>query len=135
MTDPAKLADDHPCTLEEAAVLNFEPWQHADDEWKPPSRVEWAELTNTHLIALHFAWAMMFKTKEELGETVVKLYDDEGDLASELFEMLDRTATFFEALSNLANGASARLLIAASAAVSANDNDTKGNDVGSAMAA
>jgi hypothetical protein len=30
-------------TAEQAAAVEFKPWQHAEDEWVPPSNEEWIE--------------------------------------------------------------------------------------------
>jgi hypothetical protein len=37
----AKANAPKPMTAEQWAALNFEPWTHKEDEWKPPTDEEW----------------------------------------------------------------------------------------------
>ena len=41
-----------PATIEQMAEMNFRPWEHTEDEWKPPSNTEWNS-HGTHSSALH----------------------------------------------------------------------------------
>ncbi len=94
------------------AALNFEPWTHTEDGWKPPSDQEWARAVAL-LPDVRIAWFCMFKTKVELQTIVTKLGDEAG---AEMIERIIKARKFFETFVDVLGGAEARLFVAAAAA-------------------
>ncbi|MEM1287116.1 MAG: hypothetical protein AAGH60_02065 [Pseudomonadota bacterium] len=97
-------------TDEEWAAMDFEPWTHADDEWVPPTNVEWAELANPHLVTIRLAWTTMYKTKPELMEIVEGLGED-GVLPG-LMESMQGSIDYFTGVLAILEGAQARIIVA-----------------------
>ncbi|SDU42320.1 hypothetical protein [Stappia sp. ES.058] len=102
------LPDD--MTDEDFAAMDFEPWQHEPDEWKPPSNEEWARLANPYLVSVRMAWLTLFKTKPELMEMIAGM-DREG-----IFELYGNgirdSIDFFKAFLAVLEAAEARIICA-----------------------
>lgn len=94
-------------TMEEFAELDFEPWQHSEDEWKPLTNEEWISAINPNLIAVRLAWASLYKTKEELSEIGNGMWDE--NLLVSYWNSLDDAAGFFEGHLMVLNAAKARM--------------------------
>jgi len=113
----SQFQNDHPCTPPEAAEVNFEPWQHHPDEWRPPTNDEWARLANPHLIMLRIAWTVLHKTKPELVAIAQEMNDSATDqteiTTGEALEFdLDRSQIFFRDILTFIETAEARILCA-----------------------
>lgn len=111
MAAPKTGTDDHVLTAEELAAFNIEPWQHGPDDRPPPSGDEWVKMIETHLLVLHMAWGMMFKTKAELMADLERLDNGTG---TTLMQGFDAATTFLECMLALLHGAEARILVAGS---------------------
>jgi hypothetical protein len=107
------MADTLSDEISEIAKLDFEPWQHSENEWTPPSNDKWTELANPHLIHTRVAWISMYKSKAELVETIRKL--EEAEIAEELLTGIADSQSFFQGYVELLKGAEARLFAAACA--------------------
>jgi hypothetical protein len=99
------------CTVEQAAAIDFEPWQY-DPAFKAPTL---EEIRNPHLIRCRLAYGMMHKTKSDLVELfsdaesrtiVLRLIEVDGDL--------ETSRKFFESTTKLIEAARLRLIIAGS---------------------
>jgi hypothetical protein len=98
------------CTLEQAAAIDFEPWQN-DPAYKLPTL---EEIGNPHLIRCRLAYGIMHKTKPDLANLfsggaesrtiVLRLIEVGGDL--------EESRKFFEAMATLIEGARLRLIVA-----------------------
>jgi len=104
------------CTLEQAAAIDFEPWQE-DRAFKAPTL---EEIRNPHLIRCRLAYGMMHKTKPDL----VELFSDSESRAIvlRLIEVggdLEESRKFFESAARLIESACLRLIIAGSGYVEA----------------
>lgn len=66
--------EDAPLTIERMAGVQFEPWQHDDSEWVPPSTDdEWLEeIQSHHLTTIRIARGVMYKSKPELVQFIRK---------------------------------------------------------------
>lgn len=104
--------DEGPATVEQMAKLEFEAWPYTDEEWKPPTNEEWANLANPHLVMVRIAWITMHKSKEELIEVISGL--EESDVIDATMDGIDNTADYFDGLAQLMRGAQARMLCAGS---------------------
>lgn len=97
-------------TDEQFAALDFEPWQHEPDEWKPPSNEQWARLANPYLVSVRMAWLTLYKTKPELVEMIQGM-DREG-----VFEPYGNgirdSIDFFKAFLVVLEAAEARIICA-----------------------
>jgi hypothetical protein len=89
------------CTAEQAAAIDFEPWQE-DRAFKAPTL---EEIRNPHLIRYRLAYGMMYKTKPDL----VELFSD-----AEVGGDLEESRKFFEGAAKLIEAARLRLIIAGS---------------------
>jgi hypothetical protein len=110
-------ATEQPLTDEQWAALNFEPWTHTEDEWKPPSNKEWADAIAL-LPHVRIAWICMFQTKAELQAIVTNLGDDAG---AEMIETIIESRKFFKTFVDVLGGAEVRLFAAAAAAFPAEE--------------
>ncbi len=99
-------------TEREWAAINFEPWVHTDDEWKPPTNEQWAKLANPHLVILRIAWITMFKTKSEVMGIVRDLDEETG---ADLMDRFTYTRDFFKGMLAIMEGAEARIICAGTA--------------------
>lgn len=102
-----------PCTLEQAADLDFE----ASAEWvgfKPPTAAQWPQKTRCHLIAIHIAHKLAVSSKPEVVEMLRNMAKD-GEKISAMHETLQDAQEYFAALAALLDGAVARFLVAGSA--------------------
>ena len=95
-----------------ATVPHFEPWQHEDGEWKPPTNKEWAELANPYAVTLRVAWIMVHKTEADLAEGLDEMGEDGG---RELMRCFLDTIAFFKGALQLLEAAEARILVAGGA--------------------
>jgi hypothetical protein len=112
----ADPADDEPfATAEQWAATNFEPWQHAPNEWKPPSNKEWSLLAANLLPYVRVAWMSLYKTKAEL-EPFATLDEETFE---ETIEGISNSRKFFEGFVTILRTAECRILCAASAAIAA----------------
>jgi hypothetical protein len=99
-------------TDEQWAAMDFEPWTHNEDEWKPPTDEEWPADSADVLPFVRLAWHAMFKTKAELGTIFKKMGDDDfGKLA----EDMARSREFFERFVGVLQSAEIRLICAGTA--------------------
>jgi hypothetical protein len=96
------------CTLEQAAAIDFEPWQY-DPAFKVPTL---EEIADPHLIRCRLAYAMMHKTKSDM----VELFSDAKCRTTALrtIDDLEESRKFFEGAGSLIDGARLRLIIAGS---------------------
>jgi hypothetical protein len=101
-------------TLEQMAGLNFEPWSHAEDEWEPPSNVEWADDAINVLPLVRMTWLSMLKTKAEL-ETLVVALTDEHESFEKMVRGIISMRKYFEHFVTVLSAAECRLMCAASA--------------------
>ncbi|WP_225766986.1 hypothetical protein [Inquilinus sp. Marseille-Q2685] len=106
--------DDHICTAEEAAALEFEPWREEETPDMPRSAMEWLEFLRTHAPILTLAGAMMFRTKTQLIDAAREI---DGGHFDDFHDALRRTIGSFEAIVEMLNATEARFLVAGSAAV------------------
>lgn len=116
-------SDTQPATEEQMAAMDFEPWQHTPDEWKPPTNEEWARLANPYLVTVRIAWLTMHKTKEELMEATATMGEEAGHA---LMNNFISTINFFKGMLATLEAAEARILCAGSAynvGVTADDDD------------
>jgi hypothetical protein len=89
----ADLADDEEfATDEQWAATTFEPWQHAPNEWKPPSNEDWSLLAPNLLPYVRMAWISLYRTKAEL-EPLATL---EEEAFEELIGGISNSRKFFE---------------------------------------
>ena len=96
-----------PATIEQMAEMNFRPWEHTEDEWKPPSNTEWNS-HGTHLLPFtRLAWLSMFKTKAEL-ETIAEELEDEQ--FEELVNGIIHSREFFENFVMVLRSAEVRII-------------------------
>ena len=100
-------------TLKQMAEIKFEPWKHMPDEWKPPNSKEWSEAAKELLMPAHIAWAIMFKTKEEMV-TIAKDIGDEN-LEGTLKGIIN-ARRFFHNFVVIIDAAETRLMCAVAAA-------------------
>jgi hypothetical protein len=96
------------CTLEQAAAIDFEPWQD-DPAFKLPTL---EEVRNPHLIRCRLAYAMMHKTKPDM----VELFSDAeiGPIVLKTIGDLEESRKFFVAAAKLIEAAHLRLIVAGS---------------------
>jgi len=101
------------CTLEQAAAIDFEPWQY-DPAFKIPTL---EGVGNPHLIRCRLAYGMMHKTKSDM----VELFS-EAECRTAALKMigdLEESRKFFESAARLIESACLRLIIAGSGYVEA----------------
>jgi hypothetical protein len=106
---------EEPATDEQWAAIEFEPWQHAEGEWTPPSNKEMIE---AQLQPTRLAWALLYKTKGELMASIAAMNvgtDGELDHCCDLIEHLTGVANNYRVLADMIDSAWARLLCAATA--------------------
>lgn len=106
--------EEQKATLEDYAAASFDPWQHSEDEWKPPSNTEWAELANPYLVTMRIAWLTMHKSKDEL---ITMLDGMDEDIGSKMMNSFADTHNFFKGAVALLEGAEARILSAGAALI------------------
>ena len=106
-------ADQEPMTAEQWAAVDFEPWAHREDEWKPPTGEEWQDHIRHVFPWIRLAWEVMFKTKTEL-ETIADELEDEP--LEGLIDRIAHSREFFENFVTVLTAAECRLLWAAAAA-------------------
>jgi hypothetical protein len=96
------------CTVEQAAAIDFEPWQE-DPAFKVPTL---KEIENPHLIRCRLAYAMMHKTKPDM----VELFSDAESrpIVLKTIGDLEESRKFFVAAARLIEQANLRLIIAGS---------------------
>jgi hypothetical protein len=109
----ADPADEQFATDEQWAATNFEAWQHAPNEWKPPSNEDWSLLAPNLLPYVRMAWISLYRTKSEL-EPLATL-DEEAFL--EMVDGISNSRKFFEGFVTILRTAEIRILCAASAAI------------------
>jgi hypothetical protein len=103
------IFDQKPATAEQWASIDFEPWTHAADEWTPPTNVEWYEIAKTHLITVRLAWALLYRTKDQLVEGMREFGDEDGN------RMMDNFMTaihFFDSTAKILKLAETRIICA-----------------------
>jgi hypothetical protein len=103
---------EQPMTDEQWAALNFEPWTHKPDEWKPPSADEWRDHINFVFPNIRLAWETMYKTKAELMTVAEKL---DGEPLEELITGIGDAKKFFEGFVDVLGAALVRLICAGTA--------------------
>ena len=97
------------------AALDWEPWKHSPDEWKPPTEEEWRGL----LITLRVAWHTLYKTKDECIEVVRKLEavpvedDPDGHLMGDMARSMMAAEECFKTCLTVLGASSARMISAA----------------------
>jgi hypothetical protein len=112
---PADAAEGELVTLEQMAAMNFEPWVHRDDEWMPPSNEEWVADAHDRLPLVRFAWLLMYKTKDELEASVVRIDETDGEMFETMISDLVNLRKRFQRLADVVNAAECRIMCAASA--------------------
>jgi hypothetical protein len=106
-------ANEQPMTDEQWAAMDFEPWTHKPDEWKPPTADEWRrEHVNFVFPYIRLAWETMYKTKAELMTIVEKL---DGEPLDELITGIADSKEFFEMFVGVLQSAEIRLICAGTA--------------------
>jgi len=105
-------ADQEPMTAEQWAAVDFEPWAHREDEWKPPTGEEWQDHIRYVFPWIRLAWETLFKTKAKL-ETIVEELD--GEPLSEMLDGIAHSREFFETFVTVLTTAETRLLCATAA--------------------
>jgi hypothetical protein len=103
------LAENKPATAEQWAAIDFEPWTHAADEWTPPTNVEWHEIGENHLVTVRLAWALLYRTKDQLVEGLREL--GEKDVNRMMDDFMSATH-FFESTAKILNLAQTRIICA-----------------------
>jgi hypothetical protein len=95
------------CTLEQAAAIDFEPWQY-DPAFKIPTL---EEVGNPHLIRCRIAYGMMHKAKPDM----VELFSDAECRTTVLKTIgdLEESRKFFESAATLIEAARLRLIVVA----------------------
>ena len=106
--------------IEAMAGLEFEPWKHSDDCWKPPSNEEWTRLANPHLVSVRLAWVTLHKSKEELVAVAGEL-GDEGLM--QLAGQIGQSSDWFKGLQQVLEAAECRLMCALAARTLDNQQD------------
>jgi hypothetical protein len=117
---PAGAQAPHSITKEEIAAGSFEPWDHAKDEWIPPSNVEMAEEAAALLPTLRVAWHLMYKTKAEL-EAICDELDDDKNTFERTVDGIAYARQYFEQFVMVLNSAELRILCAAMSAMAKSD--------------
>jgi len=102
----------HTVTAEEAAAIEFEAWEHAAGEWKPPTNKEWAESGANLLPYVRLAWMTLYKSKPELIE-IIRNLDEQGSF-EELFDGIETAIKFFNNFATVLNAARGRIVCASS---------------------
>ncbi len=102
------------------AELNFEPWQHTEDEWKPPSNKEWNDWGAEHLPYVRVAWISMFKTKAELQVVVDELGEKHG---TETLEGFLRIIGSLASIVKVVEAAEARIIAAGMTSIEKEEAD------------
>ena len=112
--DPEVSPSEKLVTIDQAAAMQFEPWEPIPDGWRPPEDDEWVPFGVWALPNVRIAWAVMFKTKREL-ETICQKLDSGafGAMFDGVFEARKAFKDFLEVL----EGAEARILCAAASVV------------------
>jgi hypothetical protein len=105
-------------TVVDMAAMNFEPWEHGPNGWKPPSNSEWAKDGAYLLPFVRMAWFAMYKTKAELQTIAETLEDGPFD---HMMDGIAHSREFFEKFLTVLNGAEARILCAACASASSEE--------------
>jgi hypothetical protein len=105
-------ANEQPATDEQLAAMDFEPWAHKPDEWKPPLAEEWRDHINFVFPYIRLAWETMYKTKAELM-TVAEGLD--GEPLDELITGIGDSKKFFERFTDVLDAALVRLICAGTA--------------------
>jgi hypothetical protein len=104
---PARPEKSHkPMTDKQWAAIEFEPWTHNEDEWKPPTDQEWAD--DARIETVRLAWHLMYKTKAELVAGAAKM-EDKGVRLTEGFA---EAREFFERCVGVLTFAESRLICA-----------------------
>lgn len=93
------------------AALDFEPWIHEPDEWKPPTRQEWMDAENPHLANVRLAFIALHKSKSELIQAAGGLY--ECDMLQATLDGFQDSIGFFQVFVEILSAAKARLCCAA----------------------
>ena len=107
-----KAGSAEPATIEQMAAMNFKPWEHTENEWKPPSNTEWNSHGTYLLPFTRLAWLSMFKTKAEL-ETIAEELEDEQ--FEELVNGIIHSLEFFENFVTVLRSAEVRIMCAEAA--------------------
>ncbi|MBA3448140.1 MAG: hypothetical protein H0T56_11125 [Pseudaminobacter sp.] len=94
-------------TIEQLAAIDFEAWQHHDDEWKPPSNADWCRLTNPHLVSVRMGWFCLFKGKDDLVDMLRDL-----EPAEEMHRGIAGAIAFLKPMLLVLEAADSRLEIA-----------------------
>lgn len=103
-----------PATVAEMAAIEFEAWQHTQDDWRPPSDEEWTTLAEQHIVVIRIAWAMMLRTKPEFIEELAAIGDE---ALAETLNHLAETEDFFRGVLGVLEAAHARALSASAALI------------------
>jgi hypothetical protein len=103
-------ANEQSMTAEQWAAMDFEPWTHSEDEWKPPTDKEFAD--DTRLPAVRLAWHIVHKTKAELVAGAVKMGAEDG---VRLIDGIAEAREFFERCVGVLQSAEVRLICAGTA--------------------
>ena len=98
------------CTLEQAAAIDFEPWQDADFEVPTLE-----EIANPHLILCRLAYGIMHKSKPEL----VQSFANGATTILPWIGHLEESRRFFMGAAQLLELAHLRLIIAGASSMEA----------------
>lgn len=111
---PSPLPDESKLTtLEDYQTATFEPWQHTDGEWQPPTNHALAE--EMGIVTLRIAWFTLYKIKAELVEIAEGLWsDDDPNLLMELADNIRNLKSMHSDIMTMLNTADLRLLVACS---------------------
>lgn len=106
------LNDDHDDEMSDAdlAEMQFDAWEHTDDEWKPLTNEQWINEINPTLVSVRLAWVALHKTKDELVKIVSGMEKDE--LFERYMGSINDAADFFKGHLMMLEAARARLICA-----------------------
>lgn len=110
-----------PATPEQWAAIPFEPWER--DLSLLPTKREWYEAADTHLVYMRFALALLWMTKEQLIETAA---ENPAEMIG-VYEQIEVARMQFKSFEKIANTARLRLL----SSLTAVDLRSQGEEAGS----
>jgi hypothetical protein len=122
--DPEASPGEKLVTIEQAAAMEFEPWEPTPDGWRVPSNEEWMPFGVWSLPSVRIAWMMMFKTKGEL-ETICQKLD--GDAFDDILRGIGDARAAFGEFVDVLSGAEGRIMCAAASALVKGDQEGHAN--------
>jgi hypothetical protein len=105
-------------TVDQIVAASFVPWEHAEDEWTPPSDTEWTANAPYLLPYVRMAWTAMYKTKAEL-EDISRNLDDAPFRA--MVDGIVNAQKFFKDFVTILSAAELRIMCSAASALAKDD--------------